>query len=78
MSQHVSDEHKKERDDSIAKILKRDSVLLLKNPGNPVVNNTPVPVDTSKKKNADTTHVSPAHKPVDINDYSFDPKSFGK
>jgi hypothetical protein len=73
MSQHVADEHKKERDDSIARILKKDSALLIKIPPSTAINNTPV-IDTSKKK-TDTTHIAPAHKPVDINDYTFDPKA---
>lgn len=77
MSQFIAEQRKKKYDDSVAAVLKKDSMAI--SVKYPTVKKIPginvKPADTLAKKakpKADTSHVIPSQKPVDINDYSFD------
>lgn len=71
MTARIDAEKRKIHDDSIAAVLKKDSLSLIVKP---TVNMLPAvitpPADTLKKK-ADTLKNSPVNAPVDINNYSF-------
>jgi len=82
MSHFLADQKKRRYDDSLAKVVKNDTnSIVIKYPTTTII--PPVvkvnPADTAKSKaTKDTTHINPANKPVDINDYSFDQNQLNK
>jgi hypothetical protein len=87
MGQFISEQKKKRADDSIARIKKDTATLIIKYPNTNPSNNKlpldsllklrmkPVQDTTPQVKPPDTTHAKAVQKPIDINDYSFEPST---
>jgi hypothetical protein len=73
MAMRMAAERKRKYEDSLAAIIKKDTTpVLVKYPVVTPLVITPVNTDSLVKLPKDSIHISPAHKAVDINDYSFD------
>lgn len=77
ISQYTSEQRKKRYDDSMAVVMKKDTTsvsikypTVTKIPGVTIAKGDTLTKASPKK--TDTTHVSPADKPIDVNNYSFD------
>ncbi len=75
MSQCNAEQRKKRRYDSVERIMKKDSLLIIKSiqQAPPPVIKLVLPPDTARPKPKDTSHVNPGAVRVNINDYTFEP-----
>ncbi len=81
MSRFLADQRKKRYDDSLAKVIKNDTnAIIIRYPTTAITGPPkPLPGDSLlKNKPKDTTHINPANRLVDINDYTFDQNPLNK